>query len=329
MDFITYAMYISLYVWGIFIVINIGGFYLCKNLYFDNFKNRKIFNASTSIKQHRFEFINGLHSTFIFMLTGFLVYFLYRNQLTVIQDDFNQWGVLYTVLSFFLLHTWHDTYFYWTHRAMHEWKFLKKHHLAHHHSKIPTPLAAASFSKVEAIIQGGFYISAVLFIPAHFSMYLIFYFFITYIAAIGHVEFEFWPNSLYRFPYGNTFNSLTHHNLHHYYGKGNYGLYYRFWDEFCGTLHEKTYEKFYKVQEQISSFKGVKNSYLRPHPNDLIGLIFEEEALYDNNINIEIGEFFEHNKALKKANDNTYLVPHSYCDELTAIELISKNPDLF
>lgn len=327
MDFLEYAILISLYVWSIFLLINIGGFYLCKKVYFDKFLNRKIFNAHTSSKQHRFEFINGIHSTFIFMLTGFFVFFLYKNDLTVIQNEFNKWGILYSLLSFFLLHTWHDTYFYWTHRAMHEWKFLKKHHLAHHHSKIPTPLAAASFSKVEAIIQGGFYVSAVLFIPAHYSMYLFFYFFITYIAAIGHVEFEFWPNSLYRFPYGSTFNSLTHHNLHHYYGRGNFGLYYRFWDEFCGTIIDSTYEKFYKVQEQYSLSKGEVNTYLRPHPNDILGLIYEEEGL-NNNIMIEIGEL-ENRSSTFVPTAKVFKIPHSYCDEKSAITFFQNDPSLF
>ena len=255
MDLYEICIYLSLYVWGLFLIINLAGFYLLKKKYYPKLAHRKVFKLETTQKQHKFEFKHALISTFIFMLTFQLAAILYQKGYTPVHHDLDQWGVGYAILSYFLIHTYHDAYFYWTHRALHEVKWLKKFHVVHHTSRVPTPIAASSFSVVEALIQAGFYITAVYLIPAHWSIHLFFYFFISWIAMWGHVEFEFWPSALYRLPYGSTFNSLTHHNLHHYYGKGNYGLYYRFWDELCGTLHPKTYQYFYEVQQRIGEKK--------------------------------------------------------------------------
>jgi len=321
MEFTSYAIFISLYVWGTFLIINIGGFVLCKHVYYDKVQHRKVFKPETNSKQHKHELKHGIVSTAVFMLAGFFVYFLYKKNLTFIQSELNEFGILYTVLSFFLIHTYHDTYFYWTHRALHDIKFLRKYHVAHHHSKIPTPLAAASFSKVEAAIQAGFYITAAMIIPAHYGMYLFFYLFITWIAAWGHVEFEFWPSSLYRIPYGNTFNSLTHHNLHHYYGKGNYGLYYRFWDELCGTLHPKTYQHFYEVQKNIAASQGKELSVRRPDAQDTKGLFFEQAESFDEDTSI----IMSHQSKFYGIKSFEYTmietIPHAHCDGISALKL--------
>ncbi len=319
MNLQMFTLYINAYVWGLFLLINVLGFVLLKYVFYDKLEKRKIVELKTNHKQHIHEFKRSLISNFIFMLFGVLIFILYENDLTLIQNNWDEWGLIYFILSFFLLHSFHDTYFYWTHRAFHEIPFLKKYHLDHHVSRVPTPLAAASFSTVEALVHGGFYLLSAVIIPAHWGMLLYFYFFITWIAAWGHVEFEFWPSGLYRLPYGNTFNSLTHHNLHHYYNKGNYGLYYRFWDELCGTLHHKTYQHFYEVQKQIH---GPQLSVRRPNPNDIVGLFFEEIENYGEDTGIVMSKEEKFFGLKEFSSTNVNRIPHAYCDGINSLKVL-------
>ena len=45
----------------------------------------------------------------------------------------------------------HDTWFYWTHRAMHEPRLFRIAHAVHHASRPPTAWAAMAFHPVEAV----------------------------------------------------------------------------------------------------------------------------------------------------------------------------------
>ena len=115
-----------------------------------------------------------------------------------------------------------------------------------------------------------------LLIPMHWGVFSYFYAFLFWINVFGHMNFDFWPQGLYRWPYGSLFMTPTHHSFHHEYKTKNYGLYYRFWDEFCGTMNEATYPHFYELK------KNHRPGYLdisplsRPDPKNIIGLYFEQ-----------------------------------------------------
>ncbi|MBT5837055.1 MAG: fatty acid hydroxylase, partial [Hellea sp.] len=46
---------------------------------------------------------------------------------------------------------------------------------------------------------------------------------------------EIYPQSWLDGWWGKNIITASHHNLHHTNFKGNYGLYFRFWDKLCGT----------------------------------------------------------------------------------------------
>ena len=56
--------------------------------------------------------------------------------------------------------------------------------------------------------------------------------------VLGHVGFELFPSGFTKHWLGKWFNTSTHHNMHHRYGRGNYGLYFNFWDRVMGTNHK-------------------------------------------------------------------------------------------
>jgi hypothetical protein len=62
----------------------------------------------------------------------------------------------------------HDTWFYWTHRAMHRPRLFRVFHRTHHLSRTPTPWTAYSFSVPEALVQGAFVPLFLLLVPTHY-----------------------------------------------------------------------------------------------------------------------------------------------------------------
>lgn len=288
-SFSQYFLWLVVVLLGTFALFQCVGFYIVQATNTGAFAPRKIVNIFGTDRQHWMEFRQSLISHGVFIVAGVLLWAIYRLGFSQIYESISDRGVAYYVLSYFILHVLHDTYFYWTHRALHEVSWLKRHHATHHISRAPSPLAAVSFSWAEAVVQAGFYVLVSMIVPMHWSMLILFYVFVAWISVLGHAGLEFWPNSLYRFPFGFTFNSLTAHNLHHFYGRGNYALYYRFWDEVCGTGHPENYNHFYKVQQLIGAAKGRSGTLQRPHPNDYIGVYFEECQAQGDDISIRFG----------------------------------------
>jgi sterol desaturase/sphingolipid hydroxylase (fatty acid hydroxylase superfamily) len=53
--------------------------------------------------------------------------------------------------------------------------------------------------------------------------------------VIGHIGFELHPRWFASHPLTRWMTTTTHHDLHHQYFHGNYGLYFTWWDEIAGT----------------------------------------------------------------------------------------------
>jgi sterol desaturase/sphingolipid hydroxylase (fatty acid hydroxylase superfamily) len=49
---------------------------------------------------------------------------------------------------------------------------------------------------------------------------------------------------------GKWINTSVNHNQHHQYFKGNYGLYFLFWDRMMGTIRKDYDEKFDEVKNR-------------------------------------------------------------------------------
>lgn len=161
------------------------------------------------------------------------------------------WG--YLLLSVVLALLIHDTYFYWTHRLMHHPRLFKLFHLTHHRSVNPSPWTSFAFSPLEAVVEAGVIVVIAFLIPIHSLGILLFLLFMTVYNAYGHLGHEIYPQWVVNSRFGKWLNTSTNHNMHHKYFKGNYGLYFRFWDEWLGTTHphyEKTLEKLVSRQQQ-------------------------------------------------------------------------------
>ncbi len=129
----------------------------------------------------------------------------------------------------------HDTWFYWTHRWMHRPRLFRIAHAVHHASRPPTAWAAMSFHPWEAL-TGAVVIPALVFlIPIHIGMLGLVLAIMTVMGVSNHMGWEMFPRWMVHGPAGNWLITATHHQRHHEQYRCNYGLYFRFWDKFCGT----------------------------------------------------------------------------------------------
>jgi sterol desaturase/sphingolipid hydroxylase (fatty acid hydroxylase superfamily) len=147
----------------------------------------------------------------------------------------------------------HDTYFYWTHRLMHHRRIFTYVHAVHHQSHNPTPWAAYAFHPLEALVEVGVLPLMVFILPLHplalsaFGVYMI------VMNVMGHLGYEVYPQAFMRSRVLRVvFNTSTHHNMHHRYNKGNYGLYFNLWDRLMKTNHSKYETTFLSITQKTN-----------------------------------------------------------------------------
>lgn len=154
---------------------------------------------------------------------------------TQIYSDYQAWPLWWMPLSFLFCLFLHDTWFYWTHRAMHHPALFRALHAVHHASRPPTAWAAMSFHPWEALV-GAFVIPTLVFaLPLYDGVVLALLLVMTVMGVTNHMGWEVFPSRIVQGRAGNWLITATHHQLHHDRYRCNYGLYFRFWDRLCGT----------------------------------------------------------------------------------------------
>jgi Delta7-sterol 5-desaturase len=154
---------------------------------------------------------------------------------TKIYTNAPAYPLWYLPLSVLLYLAAHDTWFYWTHRLMHRPFWFKHAHAVHHDSRPPTAWAAMSFHPWEAL-TGAIVIPALVFlIPIHIGALGLVLAVMTVMGITNHMGWELFPRSIVHGRFGKGLITATHHQKHHDNYRGNYGLYFRFWDKICGT----------------------------------------------------------------------------------------------
>lgn len=154
----------------------------------------------------------------------------------------------YLILTIVLLDYLHDSWFYWTHRALH-WRPLYKHiHYMHHESSAPSAYTGYSFHIIEALIVFANEIIVMFLFPINTSLHRLYHIFTTAIHNGGHAGYELAPfiPSIEQFCWTlmrgtgtlcKGLNTVRHHDMHHRYPTKHFSLYFTHWDRFCGTLH--------------------------------------------------------------------------------------------
>lgn len=154
---------------------------------------------------------------------------------TVIYSDIGAYPLWYWPLSVLIYLALHDTWFYWTHRWMHQPRWFRIAHAVHHASRPPTAWAAMSFHPVEAI-SGAILLPLLVFaIPIHSAALLLVLTIATVMGVTNHMGWEMFPSFMHKGVLGKWLITASHHQRHHKDYGCNYGLYFRVWDHLCGT----------------------------------------------------------------------------------------------
>lgn len=156
-------------------------------------------------------------------------------------------GWLWFFSSILVLIVLQDTYFYWTHRAMHHPLLYRAVHREHHVSTHTSPWTAYAFSPWEAIVHASFVPLVWFVLPLHQIAVFAFLGFMIVRNVLGHLSIELQPSGSTTSRLWGRLTTTTHHALHHRHFTSNYGLYLTFWDRVMGTTHRKYEEEFERV----------------------------------------------------------------------------------
>jgi lathosterol oxidase len=162
----------------------------------------------------------------------------------------DEYGWIYYFAIFPVMLIMHDTYFYFAHRIMHHKRIFPWVHLVHHRSTNPSPWAAYTFHPLEALVEIGILAIFLFTIPVHRTHLMIFFLIMIAYNVYGHLGFELYPKGFQKHPVGRWVNTAVNHNQHHQHFKGNYGLYFLFWDRVFGTIRKDYDERFDEVKSR-------------------------------------------------------------------------------
>jgi lathosterol oxidase len=246
----------------------------------ERWRHRLIQHEYPADKHLRRELAYSASTAVIFSVVGVILRYGAQYGVFRVYDDVRAYGWAYFAFSVLLLPVLQDTYFYWTHRAMHHPLLFRYVHRVHHLSTNPSPLAAYAFAPLEALVQAAYVPLVALFIPVHTVALFVFLAFMILRNVLGHLGMELMPRGFTRSRFWRWSTTTTHHSHHHRHFGTNYGLYLTVWDRLMGTTHPGYEEAFEEVAsrpapasspEYASSREGARSNP-RPLWQPAVGL---------------------------------------------------------
>ena len=244
----------------------------------ERFRPHRIARRPPSTRSIRRELAYSLSTAIIFSLFGVVLFYGSRAGAFHTYAHWSEKGILYFAVTVVLLPVLHDTYFYWTHRAMHHPKIFPIVHAVHHQSNNPSPCAAYSFHPLEAIVHAAFVPLVASVIPVSDVTLFLFLTFMIFRNVLGHLGIEPFPRWFVKNRWTAWSTTATHHAMHHSRFRANYGLYLTFWDRAMRTTHaeyEATFETIAsgresaRVERKINADHDADDRRDRPNQNAL------------------------------------------------------------
>jgi lathosterol oxidase len=199
--------------------------------------SRTVQSLTPAAGQRRREFLNSMLTVLIFSANGAVIFAGAKVGILQVYGNLADRGWVYAGVSLVVLVLAHDTWFYWTHRLLHQRRVFAWSHRTHHRSVAPTPWAAYSFAPAEAVVQAVFLTLTLLVLPLHPAVIFAFLTHMIVRNMLGHAGVELMPRAWLAGWWGRWFTTTLHHDLHHAQGRHNYGLYFVWWDRIGGTEH--------------------------------------------------------------------------------------------
>jgi sterol desaturase/sphingolipid hydroxylase (fatty acid hydroxylase superfamily) len=230
------------------------------------FSKNKIQPKLVKTKDFIREILHSAQTTVVIAVVSVLIFTTPLATYTQVYYNLSDKPLWWIPLSVVIMLIIHDTYFYWMHRTVHHPKLFKHIHLVHHKSTNPTPFASYSFHIFESILEGLIAPILLFTLPLH-PLSLVIFSTISFLFNVyGHLGYEIMPKWFRKSFLFEILNTSTHHNIHHSKFKGNYGLYFRFWDRIMNTEHPnyvKNYDNIQKRRFGISKGPFTHNRSIR------------------------------------------------------------------
>lgn len=214
-------------------------------------KKRRIQTKEQATPKH---FRHDLYySIMTFIVSAFLIgslYYLDHLGYTLVYWEGGKYSYLWLFLSLAVVLFIDDSFFYWSHRAMHQPLLYRYFHRVHHKSTDPSPLTSFSFAPSEAVVEHLVYLILPFILPLNFWVIVIWQIFSMLNNVLGHLGYELYPKKWTKIPFLKYKTTSTHHNMHHQHFHGNYALYFTFWDKWMGTEFEDYEQQHSRIFER-------------------------------------------------------------------------------
>lgn len=255
-------------------------FWVVGKNYFRNIRIQETVRANWHHFRHDLAF--SASTFFVFALYDVCLLLLQNNGYTQVYVDINKYGIAWLPMSFFIVLFLDDTFFYWSHRAMHLPQLYKFFHKVHHESTDPSPLTAFAFHPSEAVVENFVHFVLPFFLPLHFGVIFAVQIFSMLNTVLAHLGYEIYPAGWVKMPVLKYKNTSTHHNMHHQLFNGNYSLYFTWWDKWMGTEfkdYEKRHEQIFErksIKKSPDGLYSLKVSAIQQEANDAFTIYFSD-----------------------------------------------------
>jgi Delta7-sterol 5-desaturase len=234
----------------------------------DRFRHRLIRGSYAPASSMKRELLYSASTALIFSANGVALWYGTRVGIFRVARGFGDRGWAYFSATLVILIILHDTYFYWTHRAMHHPRLFKIVHRTHHLSTNPSPCAAYAFAPAEAFVQAAYVPLIALVMPTSDVALFLFLLFMICRNVMGHLGLELFPKTFMQRRWLRFHTTTTHHGMHHHRFHGNYGLYFTFWDRVMGTMHASYETEFERLTVKRKINADGDSDHRSENPND-------------------------------------------------------------
>ena len=200
--------------------------------------SKNLHKKTATSRQKWREFSYSILTCVVFAANGLYIYFGMEGGWIILYEDLDLYDVPYLIATIVGILLFHDAFFYWTHRMIHHRSMFSWVHSLHHKSVEPTVWAGYAFTPTEAFINGMVVPIWLTFVPSHSGMIFGFLAHMIMRNAMGHCGYELFPRNMPGHRFFGVLTNVFHHDLHHRdIERGNFGLYFTFWDRWMGTEH--------------------------------------------------------------------------------------------
>ena len=237
----------------LFFIIIVGRYFFVSGFFYAVFyiwfpkkwKKRKIGTKQYKRGQLKREITWSLITAVSFSVTGALTLLIWQQGYTLVYTDIHAFPLWWMPLSLVISMLIDETYYYWTHRWLHQPAMFRMIHNIHHQSSTTSPWTAFAFHPLEGLLLAIVLPLTLMIIPMHPGVIILQLVMMTFSSVISHLDIELFPRRFHKHPLGRWLIGATHHSLHHKQFKYNYGLYLTFWDKWKKTespVFDETFE---------------------------------------------------------------------------------------